>query len=148
MPHLQQIAVAVVLGSLSGCTDLRAFEGEWRGAVVAEEAVRQGFAQGTTVAPLALSSVDLHALSATLTTSDGKFHDTRLARVTKAASDVLATLSFDGQPIRSYLAFAPLANDPTGPWTLALISLFADERVELRLIRGNDLFGVFRLRRE
>ena len=95
-----------------------------------------------------LSDVDLHALDAVLTTSDGKFAATRLQRVQKFSSDVLASLSFDGNPIRSYLLFARLASETTsGAPAMIIVSLFGDEHVELRIIRGNDLFGVFHLTR-
>jgi hypothetical protein len=132
---------------LAACTDVRSFAGAWAGPVVPDEPVLQGFAPDTRVEELLLADVDLRGLAATLTTSDGRFEQTRLEPVVKLASDPLATLTFDGSPIRSYLLFAKLDSEPQGEPAWLLISLFADGHVELRAIRGNDLFGVFQLNR-
>ena len=65
----------------------------------------------------------------------------------KSSNDSLASLTFDGYPLRSYLLFAPPRGEPD-PWpAMMVVSLFSDERVELRILRGNDLFGVFNLKR-
>jgi hypothetical protein len=140
--------VVFSLAAMSGCTDLRSYAGRWSGSVVSEEAVRQGFAMDTLADPLELSNVDLQGLTASLTLSDGKFQETRLTRVIRFSSDSMASLSFEGSPLRSYLLFAPLESEPTGWPASVVISLFADDHVELRIIRGNDLFGVFYLRRK
>jgi hypothetical protein len=140
------LGLAASVGA-AGCVDVRDFSGTWSGGVLGEDAVRQGFAKEVAADPLVLSDVDLHALDAVLTTSDGKFASTRLQRVQKFSSDVLASLSFDGDPIRSYLLFGRLASESTGAPAMVFVSLFGDEHVEVRVIRGNDLFGVFHLRR-
>jgi len=140
------VAAGLSLGG-TGCVDVREYEGEWLGEVASEPLVRQGFAEGARVEPLVLGKVDLEGISATLTTTDDKFKRTPLTRVVKFSNDTLASLTFDGDPLRSYLLFAPLASEPAGPPAMMLISLFTDDRVELRILRGNDLFGVFHLAR-
>jgi hypothetical protein len=134
---------------LPACVDVRGFAGAWSGAIIADEPVLQGFAPATRVDQLVLSNLDLRGVTAVLTTTDGRFQQTRLTPVTKFASDPLATLTFDGSPLRSYMLFASsqLSTDPPGSPVLLLISLFSDDHVELRAIRGNDLFGVFQLYR-
>lgn len=140
------VLIGLGLGQ-AGCMDIREFDGRWRGGIVVESAVRQGFAEDTRVDPLELSNVDLQGLTATLTTSDGKFDQQDLTPVHKFAADTLASLDFDGNPLRSYLLFGSLTSEPKSCAAMAVISLFSDDRVELRIIRGNDLFGVFSLDR-
>ncbi len=144
----QRRGVAAVLGLsflfAAGCVDMRAFEGRWTGSIVAEAAVRQGFSEDARVELLELSNVRLQGLTAQLTTSDGKFDRTTLSRITKAAGDALASLSFDGDPLRSYLLFAKPADADQA--ALMVLSMFGDEHIELRVISGNELFGVFYLR--
>jgi hypothetical protein len=142
---LGALALAATLG---GCVDVRNFAGDWTGRVVSEEAVRQGFAVDTSVDLLTLGSVDLQSVSATVTLSDGRFKGTRLQRVVKFSNDALASLSFDGSPLRSYLLYAPLEGDPNGWPASVVISLFGDDHVEMRVLRGNDLFGVFVVHRK
>lgn len=147
----------VILGSLLcspalfgsfGCVDLRNFEGIWAGQIVSETAVRQGFAETVRADPVELSNVDLQRLSAKLTISDGSFAASPLLPVTKFENDALSSLTFDGRPLRTYLLFAPLSSEPDGWPAHVVISLFADDHVELRVFRGNDLFGVFPLDRK
>jgi hypothetical protein len=142
------LSAIVVLAGASGCTDVRNYAGAWSGKVVDEEAVRQGFAADTRAEPLTLRQVDLQGVTADLTLSDGRFAQTHLVRVSKFSNDALASLSFDGNPLRSYLLFAPLSNDPKGWPAHVVISLFGDDHIEMRIIRGNDLFGVFILHRK
>lgn len=150
MASLRVGLLLMMLGALSlagGCIDVRDFDGQWAGDVVAEPAVRQGFTAETRVEPLELANVDLEGLSARITTSDGKFHQTPLTRVLKFSNDTMASLTFDGDPLRSYLLYARMEHEPSGWPAMVVVSLFADERVALRIFRGNDLFGVFNLRR-
>jgi len=134
--------------ALGGCVDVRNFEGTWSGPIVSEEAVRQGFGLDATVELLTLTHVDLQAVTATLTLNDGKFKETRLTRVLKFSNDALASLTFDGSPLRSYFLFAPLETDTAGPPAMVVLSLFGDEHIEVRVFRTNDLFGVFYLHRK
>jgi hypothetical protein len=141
-------ALLTLLYATGGCVDVRNFEGSWEGKIVPEPAVRQGFTESTTVEALELSNVDLERLTASLTTSDGKFKNTPLTRMTKFSNDTLASLTFDGDPLRTYLLFAPLTSESEGSPALMVISLFGDDRVEMRILRSNDLFGVFNLYRK
>jgi hypothetical protein len=146
----------IILGSLLcslalfgsfGCVDVRSFEGIWAGQIVSEPAVRQGFSETVHADPVELSNVDLQRLSAKLTLSDGSFSESPLFPVVKVENDALSSLTFDGRPLRTYLLFAPLTSEPDGWPAHVVISLFADDHVELRVFRGNDLFGVFHLDR-
>ncbi|PID39128.1 MAG: hypothetical protein CSA65_05650 [Proteobacteria bacterium] len=134
---------------VGACTDLRSYTGRWRGTIVAEPAVRQGFHQDTKVSELLLDEVALTTVRATLTTADGRFDKTPLTRFIKSAADELASLTFGNDPLRSYLMFGAPAREPDGGAGAAfvVISLFPDDRVHLRVMRGNDLYGVFYLER-
>lgn len=141
---------ALLLPLLAGaCTDLRGYAGSWRGTIVAEPAVRQGFDENTRVTELLLDEVALTTVRATLTTADGRFDKTQLTRFFKSASDELASLTFESDPLRSYLMFGTPAREPDGGAGAALfvISLFPDDKIHLRVMRGNDLYGVFYLER-
>ena len=56
------------------------------------------------------------------------------------AADAMAEVRVGGDALRSYFAFLP-----TGP--LVVISLFPDQRVEVRLIQGDNIFGLYELHR-
>jgi hypothetical protein len=127
---------------------VREFAGLWSGEVVSEPAVRVGFEVGTAADPLALSDVYLSELQATLSTSDGRFQDTALVPVTRYGADAFSSLTFDGNPMRTYMLFGGLASETNGCPALVLISLFGDDHVELRVIRDNELFGLFHLKRK
>lgn len=133
--------------SVGGCTDLRAYTGRWEGPVIAEAAVRQGFAETTRVAPLLLEDVSLNSLRASLTTTDGRFQDAALTRFLRASSDELASMTFESDPLRTYLLFGSLTSEPTAAPALFVLSLFPDDRVQLRVLRGNDLYAIFHLER-
>ena len=138
--------VGLVL-AVPGCLDVRDFEGTWSGPILSDEMLRQGFTTSARVSSLELSNVDLNGVTASLTTNDGRFSATPLTRVSKFSSDMMASLTFDGQPVRTFLHFAPLANETASCPATVLIILFSEPRVEVRIIRGNELFGVFRLER-
>ena len=73
MPSLKRALPGLLALSMlvaSACLDVREFQGSWSGSIIAEEALRQGFADTVKVDPLVLSNVDLLKLSATLTTSE------------------------------------------------------------------------------
>lgn len=135
-------------GGLCACVDVRSFEGQWSGKIVVEEALRQGFAADAEVGLLQLDHLDLQLVTATLTTSDGKFQATPLTRMEKFSFDVLSSLTFDGNPLRTYLLFAPPATASASELAYCFISLFGDNHVELRVLRGNELFGLFNLYRK
>lgn len=144
MRLLMLILLPMLLG---GCVDLQTYVGTWEGEVVAEEAVRQGFKEDARIAPLELSSIHMGSVSATLSTSDGRFAKRRLTTITKAAADALAGLTFDSDPLRTYLLFGQLDSEPEAAPAQVMLSLFHDDRIQLRIFRGNDLYGVFHLER-
>jgi len=132
---------------MAGCVDVRDFADTWQGTVLDEPAILAGFQPGTRIDPLQVDSVTLSQISAIMTSSDGRFERAVLQPITRTSSDALSSLTFDGAPLRSYLLFATVSSDPQpGPATV-LLSLFAEDRIELRIIRGNELYGVFSLRR-
>lgn len=136
---------AGALGLMLGCVDVRTYQGAWSGPVVEDPAVRLGFAAETRVEALTLDELTLRGLNATLTTSDGRFDRTALQPVTRSSADALASLTFDGDPLLSYLLWAPLAGDASGSSALLVLSLFDNARIELRVIDRDQLFGVFPL---
>ena len=138
---------ALVVLAAGGCVDLRDFKGNWSGEVVDEAAILAGFDAAARVDLLQLDDVTQQSMTARLTTSDGSFANTELVHVSKSTADALATLTFDGNPLQTYLLFAPLANS-VGDDALLVLSLHGDDHLELRIIRSNDLFGVFYLERK
>jgi hypothetical protein len=147
MRHAPGLLLLPLLLAPSACVDVRSFAGSWSGPIVPDDTVRQGFNSDARVDELLLGEVDLRGLTASLSSSDGRFHQTVLTPVSKVANDPLASLTFDGSPLRTYLLFGALASEPQAPPAWTLVSLFSDDHVELRVIRGNDLFAVFQLNR-
>jgi hypothetical protein len=147
MRRLFTSAVMLGLPLLVGCTDLRDFNGDWSGPIIAEPAVRQGFSANAEVTKLTLSNIALSTAEGLLSTSDDKFKDARLSLVARSVSDELASMSFENDPLRSYLMFGKLTSDPRGAPAVMIVSLFGNDEVQLRIFRGNDLYGVFYLRR-
>lgn len=138
--------------ALAGCADLREFRGTWRGDRVGSDPALLVGSLGDNVAELAIESLDRHGLVGHLRIAgaagrDGQF-DAPLASVPGAEADVLAGMTFDGAPLRTYLSFVDPV-EPAGGSALAVVSLYDDERVELRVLRGGatPLYGIFALRR-
>lgn len=134
----------LVLLTLLGCNDLRTFRGEWRGPRVGDaDALRVNVAQ-TTQARLAIDAIDSHGLSARLAI-DGLLPETPIASLAGAEADVLAGMTFGGAPLRVYLAFAAVPDG--GGDALAVVALYDDQRVEVRVLRGGatPLYGIFAL---
>ena len=138
--------MCAILVLCAGCLDLRDFDGEWTGQRVGEApAVRVGFAPSAT-ADVTIHRIDSKGLDATLTTTDGVFDGAAIAPIPGAEADVLAGITFDGSPSRVYLAFVA-TSDGGGPAT-AVIAIYDDRRVELRVLRGGEtpLYGIFLMR--
>jgi hypothetical protein len=58
---------------------------------------------------------------------------------------VLADVHFAGEPLRTFFGFV---NPPGEPPYLTVVSLYSEDRVEVRLIRGPDeAYAVFALSR-
>jgi len=139
------IRILLVLLGVAACNDVRGYEGSWTGERVGDSPVlRVGFGDDVAAA-LEIASVDKHGLAGTLSV-DGVIDAAPIASVEGAEADVLAGMTFSGSPLRVYLAFAA-ASDGGGD-ALAVIALYDDDRVELRLLRGGPtpLYGVFALR--
>jgi hypothetical protein len=132
----------LVLTGTSACEDLRAFRGEWAGPVSADPQLRLGFAPEVTLAATLGAVTRAHA-AATLTLPGRA--PLPFLPVRQAAGDALGDLRLTGEPLRSYLGFV----EPPGEAPLLVVlSLFPEERIEARVIRGaEELYGVFTLRR-
>ncbi|HEY0250568.1 MAG TPA: hypothetical protein VGC41_03535, partial [Kofleriaceae bacterium] len=114
------------------CNDVRAFEGAWSGKRVGEQPVlKVGMASDAT-AQLAIDSIDTHGLRAHLTIAG--LVDADLVSIAGAEADALSDLTFSGSPQRVYLAFA--ATTDGGGEALAVIALYDENRIEVRVLRG------------
>jgi hypothetical protein len=139
------LAVAA-LGAAAGCNDLRDFRGTWTGARVGEAAILRVGIPDAAQATLDITAVDLQGLTATLAVT-GLVTAAPLEPIPGAEADVLSGLTYDGSPLRVYLGFVPV-DDGAGAAT-AVVSLYDDDRVEVRLLRGGaaQLYGIFALER-
>ena len=139
-------AVAIVtLAALAACTDVRDYAGAWDGPRVGDSAVLQLGVVRDATARLTIEEIDKHGLRGRLSVT-GLADDVAIASVEGAEADVLAGISFAGSPLRVYLAFAPTGDG--GGDTLAVIALYDDERIEVRLLRGGaaPVYAIFALR--
>jgi hypothetical protein len=124
--------------ALVACSDLDGFTGTWRGQPLASPTVRVGLAADTE-ATLELSSITRTRIQGTLTVGGPASPLRPLASI---SADALGELSLPDGPLRSYFTAVALAEGDA----LALVSLY-DERVDVRLIRGDALYAVLRLHR-
>jgi hypothetical protein len=133
------ILVALVA---TGCEDIRRFEAEWAGSVSADPAHRQGFAEGTPMR-VTISAVSRRGLEATVALPPEAALP--FLPIAHASDDALGDLRLDGEPLRTYLGFL---RPPGGEPYLAVVSLFSEDRIDVRVIRGpNEAYGVFALHR-
>ena len=137
--------LALLLGGLAllACEDLRQFAGVWEGEVSRDPQHQLGFNPGArlraTVGSARRAQLDL-ALE--LPGRSGLY---RFEPIQHASDDVLGDVRIAGEPLRTYFGFVTPASEP--PF-LTVVSLFGEDRVEVRLIRGaNDIYGVFYLAR-
>lgn len=148
------LALIWLAAAFAGCADVRDFRGTWRGPRVGADPALLVGTLGDNVAELRIDELDRHGLAGHLRIAGavgegggaGLF-DAPLVSVPGAEADVLAGLTFDGAPLRVYLGFVEAAS---GGSALAVVSLYDDSRVELRLLRGApaSLYGIFALRRD
>jgi hypothetical protein len=134
----------LVLFAVVACNDVRDFRGGWAGARIGSAAeLRVGVAVDAR-ARLAIDSVDTRGLSGRLDV-DGLVAGASFASLPGAEADALATITFATSPARVYLAFVD-ASDGGGP-LLAVVALFDQKRVELRLLRGgtSPVYAIFAL---
>jgi hypothetical protein len=135
------VAALVVLGL--GCTDVRDFRGSWRGPRVGDTAELRVGVDVNATATLAVEAIDKHGFAGRLSV-DGLVGDVAITSIPAAEADVLAGVTFDGAPLRVYLAFVPITDG--GGDAFAVIAMF-DARVELRLLRGGarPIYAIFAL---
>ena len=136
------VVVALLL-LVAGCEDIRRFEGVWVGSVSPDPAHQHGFGNTAflraTVTSASRRSIDL---SVELPQSGASVP---FEPIRHAADDALGDLRIEGEPLRTFLGFLRPAD---GSSYLAVVSLFAEDRIDVRLIRGpDDAYGVFSLRR-
>jgi hypothetical protein len=135
------LAVLALL-ALAGCEDITRFTGNWAGPVSADPLHRQGFDEGVEmtakVEMVSRRGVDLSV-------GWGSAGTLAFQPIRHAADDALGELRLDGEPLRTYLGYLVPA---AGPPYLAAVSLFSEDRIDVRIIRGPDeTYGVFSLRR-
>jgi len=143
--YLRGVRVILLALLFAACTDVRDFDGAWTGERVGDAPeLRVGLTAAAT-ADLEISVIDKHGLAGVLSVA-GVISEAPFASVEGAEADVLAGVTFAGSPLRVYLAFVPSSDG--GGDALAVIALYDDDRLELRLLRGgaNPLYGVFALR--
>jgi hypothetical protein len=136
----------LALVALASCNDLRDFRGSWAGPRVGDAPpLRVGVGDGAT-ATLDIASLDLHGLAGTLSVT-GLVTAAAFEPVPGAEADVLAGITYDGSPLRVYLGFVPV-DDGAGDAT-AVVSLYDEDRVEVRLLRGGSapVYAIFALTR-
>jgi hypothetical protein len=135
-------ATLVLVTLLAGCNDLRDFRGAWEGARVGDTPVlRVGPGER---ASLTIDSIDAHGLAGRLAI-EGLLAEQTIASLDSAEADAIANMTFAGAPLRVYLAFVPIP-DGAGD-AVALIALFDDRRIEVRVLRGggSPLYAIFAL---
>jgi hypothetical protein len=134
----------LVLLVLVACSDLRDFHGQWAGPRVGDaRPLDVGVPDGS--ARLSIDHIDSHGLAARLAV-DGLLSDpVAFVSIPGAEADVLSGITFSGAPLRVYLAFVPVP-DGRGD-ALAIIALYDDHRIEVRLLRGGagPLYGIYTL---
>jgi len=128
---------------LVACSDLRDFRGQWSGPRVGDAALLAVHVPAGD-ATLSIDRIDSHGLAARLTV-DGLVPQTGLVSIQAAEADVLSGITFSGAPLRVYLAFVTVPDG--GGDALAIIALYDDRRIEVRLLRGGTtpLYGIFAL---
>jgi hypothetical protein len=136
------VRLALLVLVLAACNDLRGFEGGWHGARVGDAPVLR-VGPGSDCA-LEIDHIDRHGLTGELTIA-GLVDHSAFSSVPGAEADVLSGMSFGGSPLRVYLGF--LAVPDGGGDAFALVALYDDRRVEVRVLRGGTqpLYGIYAL---
>jgi hypothetical protein len=139
---LAAVCTALALLSVAGCEDIRRLEGEWSGPVSGDPAHRQGFSADALMRAT-VSTVSRRAIEMTIELPPEA--PLRFQPIRHATDDVLGDMRLDGEPLRTFLGYLRPA---TGEPFLAVVSLFSEDRIDVRIIRGPDeTYGVFALRR-
>jgi hypothetical protein len=129
---------------LAACTDLREFRGQFHGQRVGASPVLAVGVGSNAAATLVIDALDPNGLHGELTV-DGLVADAAVSSLAGAEADALSALTFTGAPLRVYLAFVD-ASDGGGE-ALAVVALFEDHHVEVRLLRGGNqpIYAIFSL---
>lgn len=141
-------ALALGLAPLAGgCDDLSMFRGKFKGDIVQGNFVRSCFA-AETEATLVFDPDHANVRASELpegernrlTTTDGSFTDTVLEAIEALPHDPLSELDFPGpRRLRNYVLFARPSKGPlAGRDAFVVVSLLANERVELRIIARTE----------
>jgi hypothetical protein len=140
---MRRWALAIVTAiALAACTDLRDYRGDWDGVRVGDAPALRVGVGGDATAELTVATIDRHGLGGRLTVTD-LVDDAALVSLEGAEADALASLTFTGAPARVYLGF--VATTDGGGDALAVVAIFDDPRIELRLLRGGarPIYAVF-----
>ncbi len=127
----------------AACEDLRQFADEWSGPISRDPQLQHGFAAGS-VLHGRIASVGRDGIDMTIALP-GQTAALRFEPIRRASGDVLAEVHFAGEPLRTFFGFV---SPPDEPPYLTVVSLYSEDRVEVRLIRGPDeAYAVFALSR-
>jgi hypothetical protein len=138
------LLLVVMAAGASACNDVRGFEGTWTGPRVGSAAPLDVGMQTAATAILTISAIDDHSITGVVSI-DGLVTGATYTSVAGAEADVLSNITFDGSPARVYLAFFAISDG--GGEALAVIALYDDKRVEVRVLRGGGqpLYAIFSL---
>ena len=139
---LRGVGALLALLLVAGCEDIRRFDGQWSGPVSADPAHRQGFT-GDAVLHATVGAVSRREIQLVFDLPpEGPL---TFQPIRHASDDALGELRLDGEPLRTFLGYLrPGAGEPY----LAAVSLFSEDRIDVRIIRGPDeTYGVFSLHR-
>jgi len=132
----------VFITVLGACSDLRDFRGVWDGPRVGTADVVKVGAPNARGATLFIEDIDEHGMSGTLSI-DSLVTDAPIASIPGAEADAIAGITFNGAPLRVYLAFVGM----DGGEAMAMIALYDHRRIEVRLLRGGSepLYAIYAL---
>jgi hypothetical protein len=140
--HTLAWPLLVVALLAAGCEDIRRFEADWAGTVSADPAHRQGFPENAPMR-VTIGAVSRRGLEATIVLPPEA--PLPFLPIAHASDDALGDLRLEGEPLRTFLGFL---RPPTGEPYLVVVSLFSEDRIDVRVIRGPDeAYGVFALYR-
>jgi hypothetical protein len=140
--------VVLAVTAIVGCSDVRDYAGQWRGARVgASSEIKVGVADGAT-AQLTIDDIDTHGLHGQLAIDNAGaplITNAAVVSLPGAEADALSSMSFAGAPMRVYIAFVPV-DDGAGD-AMAMIGLYDSRRIDLRVLRGGSapIYAIFAL---
>jgi hypothetical protein len=145
---VRSATVVLAMSLVVGCSDVRDYAGQWRGARVGTSPeIRVGVADGA-IAQLTIDDIDTHGLHGQLTIDNGGtplIANAAVVSLPGAEADALSSMSFAGAPMRVYMSFVPI-DDGAGD-AMAMVGLYDSRRVDLRLLRGGStpIYAIFAL---